>query len=81
MSNYSPPVLRAKLTGLVHTPDIAVCMVLEVRAVVSRLSVSQAVGSAATARARFKSHALFLRQAFLRVSLVGPYPVLWGDSA
>ncbi len=72
MSNYSPPVLRAKLTGLVHMSDIGVCTLL-IRAVVSRLSVSQVVGSAATARARFTAHALsFNRQAFLRVSLATP---------
>ncbi len=57
MSNYSPPILWAKLTGLVRLPDIAMRTVV-VQAVAGRLSVLQAVGGAATARARFKSHAL-----------------------
>ena len=58
MSNYSQPNgLRAKLTGLCRVLDI-VARFLSVPAMVGRLSVSPRVGSAATPRALFKSHAL-----------------------
>jgi hypothetical protein len=50
-------LLRAKLAGSNHVLDI-VAWLASIRAMAGRLSVSQVVGSAVTARARFKSHAL-----------------------
>ncbi len=52
MPNYKPPAkLRGKLTTLDRAPGIA-ARSLSYQAMVSRLSVSQVVGSAATARAQ-----------------------------
>ena len=66
MSNYPKHLrLRAKLAGLNRALDI-VARLAPKRAMAGCLSVSQAVASAVTGRARFKSHTL-LRYASVAV--------------